>query len=84
MAKQSDQQDHHHSDPHACECNGAALFKPDHSIDSLNLSLAASVGGIRLLTRFNGIKPIKLTSESGPTIGDGHQDRRVSDRNAAF
>jgi hypothetical protein len=34
--------------------------------------------------RFKGFKPIKLTGEPGPTVGDGHQDRRASDRNAAL
>jgi hypothetical protein len=33
---------------------------------------------------FKGFKPIKLTGEPGPTVGDGHQDRCASDRNAAL
>jgi hypothetical protein len=37
MAKQGDQQDHHHRDPHAGEGNGAALLKPHHSIDLFQL-----------------------------------------------
>jgi hypothetical protein len=34
--------------------------------------------------RFKGFKPIKLTGEPSPTVGDGHQDRRASDGNAAL
>jgi len=64
MAEQDDQQDHHHRDPRAGEGNGAALFKPDHSIDFLNLCLAAFGGSIRLLIRFNGVKPIESTRVS--------------------
>jgi hypothetical protein len=30
-----------------------------------------------------GFKPVKLTGEPAPTVGDGHQDRRASDRIAA-
>ena len=37
MAKQGDQQDHHHRDPHAGEGNSAALLKPHHSIDLFQL-----------------------------------------------
>jgi hypothetical protein len=33
---------------------------------------------------FKGFKPIKLTGEPGPTVGDGHQDRCASDRKAAL
>ena len=34
--------------------------------------------------RFKGFKPIKLIGEPSPTVGDGHQDSRASDRNAAL